>query len=187
MKKYLPDYLFLFSIAIPIILLDQFTKLIVRSNLAFGEIWPQGHWISQYARIIHISNTGAAFGILQNFGLVFTILPFIVAGVILYYFPKIPRDDWALRIALSLQFGGALGNLIDRLTIGEVTDFISVGGFAVFNIADASISIGVAILAITMFSRERKQSQIDEQDTSGEGQASKDEMSSSVSKELESE
>lgn len=171
MKKYLADYAFLFSIAGVVILLDQWTKYLVRTNLAFGEIWPQGHWIVFYARIVHWRNTGAAFGMFQNFGIVFAVLAIVVSGAILYYFPKIPKQDWAIRIALGLQLGGAVGNLISRLTQshitdgnfierlsqGYVTDFISIDSFAVFNVADASISIGVAILALSLFQRERKE------------------------------
>ena len=92
----------------------------------------------------------------QQFSTVFTILPFIVAGAILYYFPQVPRSDWLIRLALSLQLGGALGNLIDRLTRKFVTDFISVGNFAVFNIADAAISVGTALLILGIWLNERK-------------------------------
>jgi len=61
-----------------------------------------------------------------------------------------------LRLAMSMQLGGAIGNLIDRLTIGHVTDFISVGKFAVFNIADASISVGAAVLFVGIWIMERR-------------------------------
>lgn len=157
MKRYLKDYAFLLLISGTIILLDQWTKNIVRSNLSFGEIWPQDHWIVDYARIVHWSNTGAAFGIFQEFGTVFTILAVVVSVAIIYYFPKVPREEWLIRIALGLQMGGAIGNLIDRLTIGQVTDFVSLDRFAVFNVADASISIGTALLVIGLWQNERKE------------------------------
>jgi len=75
--------------------------------------------------------------------------------VIIYYFPKVPREDWSLRLAMSLQLGGALGNWIDRVFVGHVTDFISVGTFAVFNVADSSISVGVAVLLFGLWQQER--------------------------------
>jgi signal peptidase II len=75
---------------------------------------------------------------------------------ILYFFPRVPRQDWVLRLALCLQFGGALGNLIDRLHQGYVTDFVSFMNFAVFNVADACISIGVAILILDIWFKEKK-------------------------------
>jgi signal peptidase II len=84
-------------------------------------------------------------------------LAIVVSCVIIYYFPRVPREDWLLRLALALQLGGAVGNLVDRITEGYVTDFISVGMFPVFNIADASISIGVALLILAMWLKEREQ------------------------------
>ena len=61
-----------------------------------------------------------------------------------------------MRIALAMQFGGALGNLIDRILFGPVTDFISAGNFAVFNVADASITVGVGLLILALWINERK-------------------------------
>ena len=81
--------------------------------------------------------------------------------IITYYFPRIPREEWLIRLAMSLQLGGALGNLIDRLLReGQVTDFISVGNFPVFNVADASISVGTAILFFALWDQERKGKQL---------------------------
>jgi signal peptidase II len=87
--------------------------------------------------------------------LIFTIVAIVVALAIIYYYPQVPKTELALRIALGLQLGGALGNLISRLTVGAVTDFISVGKFPVFNVADSSISIGVAVLLLGMWNEER--------------------------------
>ena len=155
LRKYFWDYVFLLSLAGIVVVLDQWTKTLVRSSLIIGETWVPWDWLAPYARIVHWQNTGAAFGMLQNLSIVFTILPFFVIGAILYYFPQIPRTDWYLRIALCLMLGGAAGNLVDRLMIGHVTDFISVFRFPVFNIADASISIGTATLIIGMWLQER--------------------------------
>jgi signal peptidase II len=148
-------YFLLVGIAAIIIILDQVTKAMVRTNIAFGESWSPWEWLMPYARIVHWSNTGASFGMFQGFGMVFTILALIVAAIIVYYYPRVPVEEWPLRIAMGMQLGGALGNLIDRVIRGEVTDFISVGNFAVFNIADASISVGVAVLLIGMWWKEK--------------------------------
>jgi signal peptidase II len=147
----------LLSLGGMIVILDQWTKRIVRTQLQFGETWVPWEWLAPYARIVYWHNAGAAFGMGQNFSLIFTVLAIVVACAILVYYPQIPTEDWPLRIALGLQFGGALGNLIDRLTIGFVTDFISVGNFPVFNIADSSISIGVVVLISGMWIMERRQ------------------------------
>ena len=140
------DYLFLFGIAGFIIAVDQWTKWWVRTNLASGETWAPWPWIEPYARFIHWHNTGAAFGMFQGMNTVFMVLAIIVSGIIIYYFPQVPRADFYLRLPMAMQLGGALGNLIDRFRDGYVTDFVSLGTFAVFNVADASISVGVAIL-----------------------------------------
>jgi signal peptidase II len=155
LKKYLRDYLILFSIAGFIIILDQLTKFWIRDNLSLGQIYRSDLWTTAYFRIIHWKNTGAAFGMFQSGGTIFMILSTLVSLVIIYYFPQVPREEWAMRLAMAMLLGGAVGNLIDRFNQGYVTDFISVGNFPVFNVADASISIGVAILFISMWVQER--------------------------------
>lgn len=137
-----------------IIAFDQYTKWLVRVNLDYGETWAPWDWLMPYARFFHVQNTGAAFGMFQNGNLIFMTLAIIVSVVILYYFPQMSHEDWPVRAALVLQFAGAVGNLIDRITQGFVTDFISVGNFFVFNVADSSISIGVAVLILGMLVKE---------------------------------
>jgi len=156
-KGLIKKYWMIVLIAAVIVALDQWTKWLVRTNIPAGGKWlPESlQWLLPYARIVHWYNTGAAFGIFQEGGMVFTVLAFIVIGAIIYYYPKVDHADWTLRLAMSMQLGGAIGNLIDRLTIGHVTDFISVGSFAVFNIADASISVGAAVLLLGMWIMER--------------------------------
>jgi signal peptidase II len=154
-KKYIKDYAFLFSIAAIIILLDQLTKYLVRTNLHVGNVLLPDLWLTQYARIVNIKNTGAAFGMFQSLGGVFTVLSFVVSLVILYYFPQVPNEDKLLRLAMGLLLGGAVGNLIDRLFQGHVTDFISIWIFPVFNLADLSITTGVIILFLGMWWQER--------------------------------
>lgn len=157
MNRYVRDYLTLFGTAGVVVALDQWTKWLVRQNIPFQESWlPQSlSWLSPYARIVNWSNSGAAFGMFQKGGLVFTVLAFIVIAAILYYYPQVEVSDWSLRLAMGLQLGGAAGNLIDRLTMGKVTDFISVGTFPVFNVADSSISIGVVVLLLGVWIKER--------------------------------
>lgn len=167
-QRLLFDYAFLFLIGGAIIALDQWTKFLVRTTIPLGTDWlPEKlSWLMPYARLRHWYNTGAAFGLFKDGNLVFTVLAIIVSLAIIYYFPRTERKDWWLRLALAMQFAGAVGNLIDRLVIKHVTDFISIGNFAVFNVADSSISVGVAILALGVVIKERqlkKQSQIAEE------------------------
>lgn len=153
------DFALLFGVAGVSVGLDQWTKGWVRANVEFGGQWlPEWlSWLSPYARIVHWYNSGAAFGIFQNGNLVFTTLAFIVIGAILYYYRQVEAEDWTLKLAMGLQLGGAAGNLIDRLLMGKVTDFISISVFPVFNIADASISIGVAVLLLGVWLKEREE------------------------------
>jgi signal peptidase II len=153
----------IFAIAAVIVILDQWTKWLVRTNITSGAAWlPDSlQWLMPYARIVHWYNTGAAFGMFKDASMVLTVLAFVVIGAILFYYPQVEKDDWLLRLALSLQLGGALGNLVDRLTIGHVTDFISVGNFPVFNVADASITIGAVLLFLDVWLRERAEKKAD--------------------------
>ena len=158
MKSLVGKYSFMFWITGAVVALDQWTKWLIRSNLPIGATWlPDGlEWLNPYARIVHWYNTGAAFGMFQGGSMVFTVLAFIVIGAIIYYFPKVDKKDLYLRVALSMQLGGAIGNLVDRLTQdGRVTDLISVGSFPVFNIADSSITIGTVVLLLGVYLQER--------------------------------
>jgi signal peptidase II len=156
-KNVFQKYWGIFTIAAVIIALDQWTKWLVRTNIPAGQSWLPDSllWLSPYARIVHWYNRGAAFGIFQEGSMVFTVLAFIVSAAIIYYYPQVSSTDWPLRLAMSMQLGGAIGNLIDRLTIGHVTDFISVGTFPVFNIADSSISVGCVVLLLGVWWQER--------------------------------
>jgi len=157
LKQYWFRYLILFLIAGAIIALDQWTKALVRTYVPLGTDWmPDGlAWLAPYMRVRSWYNSGAAFGLFQQGNLILAILAVIVAGFILYYLPRISREDWWMRLAVSMQFAGALGNLIDRIRFGHVTDFISVGNFAIFNVADSSLSVGVAILVLGIWIKER--------------------------------
>jgi signal peptidase II len=96
----------------------------------------------------------------QGMGWVFAILSMIISVFIIVFYGKVPARDWPLRVALILQLGGALGNLIDRLTVGHVTDFISLGNFAVFNVADSCITVGVVVMILGFWYIERQEKRL---------------------------
>jgi len=157
LKQFIKNYGFLALTAGVIVLLDQITKEIVRANLPFEAIWSPWDWLIPYARIVHWYNSGVAFGMFQGKGDIFKILAIVVSIAIIYYYPRVPREDWVLKLAMGMQLGGAIGNLIDRLRFNnQVTDFISVGTFPVFNVADASISVGVAVLLLAVLIQDMK-------------------------------
>jgi len=159
LNQRIKDYLILIGVASVVIALDQWTKWLVRTNIEFGAQWLPAalSWLSPYARIVNWSNSGAAFGMFQNGNLVFTTLAIIVIGAIVYYYPQVETEDWTLKLAMGLQLAGAAGNLIDRLKVGKVTDFISIGVFPVFNIADSSITVGVIVLLLGVWIKERNE------------------------------
>lgn len=127
---------------------DQWTKWLVRRDIPLNTPWlPEAmEWLLPYARLLHIQNRGASFGILQDGNLVFIALTLAIVAGILFYVARFEHPSPWMWAAGGMYLGGALGNLIDRLLFGAVTDFISVGTFYIFNIADASINVSVAIL-----------------------------------------
>ena len=130
--------------------LDQLTKVLVRGGLALGESWPAESWL---IKITHITNSGAAFGILQSQGVFLTITAFVAIAAIFFYYAYPPLEHGLLRFALGLQLGGAIGNLTDRLRFGEVTDFFDFPHYPAFNIADSSIVVGLVIVVAFLLLR----------------------------------
>ncbi len=135
-----------------VVALDQAVKIWIRQNLALGDALIPFQALDGYVVIHHVNNYGAAFGILQNQGQFFVIIAGVVAIAILIYARHLPREQRFIRILLGLQLGGALGNVVDRLYQGYVTDYIRIGIPGVyywpnFNIADSAIVVGVIGLA----------------------------------------
>jgi signal peptidase II len=154
------DFLF-FLIAGIVIALDQTTKWIVRSNLGLYESWPAG---GGFFSIVHVVNSGAAFGILQGQTPFLIVTSMLGLAAILLYYVYPPMDHGIIRLALGMQLGGAIGNLIDRVRVGEVTDFIHVGSFPTFNIADSSITISI-ITVLLFFALQETNPPRDREDT----------------------
>ena len=142
-----------FLLAGAVFAFDQVTKAFVRDALAPGESWPSDGWL---VKITHVTNMGAAFGILQGQGLFLTVTAVLAIGAIFFYYAFPPLEHGLLRLALALQLGGAAGNLIDRLRFGEVTDFIDFPRYPEFNVADSSITIGLAVIIGFLLLSERR-------------------------------
>ena len=134
-----------------IVIIDQLTKFFIVKQL------PLHHTVavvSGFFNIIHIKNPGGAFGLLADLSpgmrtFVFLFISSLAVGLILYFYLKTPRTQTWLAVAFALIFGGAVGNLVDRIRFGVVTDFldfyISNYHWPAFNIADSAISIGIRI------------------------------------------
>lgn len=160
--------LFLFSVAFGVTLLDQITKYLIMTRMVpYQSIQVVGDWI----RLTFIYNRNGIFG-LKPHGLLpflpptvfFTLFSVIAASLLVYLFLKTqPGERWQ-RLALALVLGGAMGNGIDRLRFGQVVDFVDcefpdfiMERFAVFNVADSGITVGVALLLFLSFIRKKNE------------------------------
>jgi len=129
-----------------IVVLDQLTKAWLVSNFAPGQ---SAEVVGDLVRLVFGQNSGALFGIFRDQALLFALASIGVVGLIVAYHGRAGRSLY-LSIALGLLLGGAIGNLIDRLRLGYVIDFVDVGignlRFYTFNIADAAISTAIVLL-----------------------------------------
>lgn len=134
--------------------LDTLTKMLVVTNLSIGESWSLFHALDPIFKFTFITNTGAAFGMFSQLGGFFSIVGIIVIGSIIALHHHLPTENLWVRVSLGLLLGGAMGNLLDRFSRGYVVDFIDVGFWPVFNIADSAIVVGVAVLAYYLWDDE---------------------------------
>ncbi|WP_100374650.1 signal peptidase II [Bacillus sp. FJAT-45037] len=146
-----------YIIALVIVVIDQVTKWIIDTSMEIGERIPV---IENVFYITSHRNQGAAFGILQGQMWFFYIITTIVIIGIIYYMEKEAKYDWLYGSSLGLILGGAIGNFIDRIFRGEVVDFVDTFifgyNFAIFNVADVALCVGVALIFIKMIVDERK-------------------------------
>jgi signal peptidase II len=144
-------------IAALVIALDQITKLWVRSQLGLYESVPVIGCLS----LTHVRNTGSAFGLFANQAFLLTLVAIVGLVTIMLFYRYLSRSSILGISALGLVFGGAVGNLIDRLRFGYVTDFVDVRlwrdfHWPAFNVADSAITVGSIMLAIFIFFTIRK-------------------------------
>lgn len=138
------------------LILDQVSKWLVRTRLEPGESVPL---IGDVLHVTHVRNIGAAFGFLPGWRLVLvTVSTLVIVGVLVYVARIRPKAIW-VNISLGLIIAGALGNLIDRVVLARVTDFVDVVliNYPVFNVADSAVVVGVSMLiAWVLFGPERE-------------------------------
>jgi signal peptidase II len=141
------------GVAAAVVVADQITKRLAENQLREQRSIPL---VDDILRLTYVENRGAAFGVLQDQTTFFVLVGILVIGVIAASYRYLPRSGFMLHLALGLQLGGALGNLIDRVRQGYVVDFVDFGYRAnwwpVFNVADSAIVIGVALLALNALS-----------------------------------
>ncbi|MCA9730672.1 MAG: signal peptidase II [Deferribacteres bacterium] len=141
------------------VVLDQLTKLLVKSNFVLYESIKVG---GDFFRLTYIENPGMAFGIRLAGPWFFTLFSTIASIVILIFLYRIRNERFLSRMSLALVLGGAIGNLIDRFMYGRVVDFLDFGWgayrFWVFNVADICVSIGMTLLIfLVLFEKDASQ------------------------------
>jgi signal peptidase II len=136
------------GLAVLVVIVDQVTKAAVTSALAPGQSVPI---VGDLLRIVFGQNSGALFGLFQDNALMFGVVSIIVIGLIVAYHARAAASPY-LTVTLGLLLGGALGNMIDRLRLGYVVDFVDAGigtvRFYTFNVADSAISLAILLLLI---------------------------------------
>jgi len=140
-------------LAASIIISDQITKAFIVEWLK-----PQGtvSIIGDLLRLTYVTNSGVAFGMLTGMPYVLTVPIVILIGVIAFYLVKTLGQSFLLTLALSLELGGALGNLIDRIRLGYVVDFVKLPYWPAFNVADSCVVIGAIGLAFVLLWQDRQ-------------------------------
>lgn len=147
-------YLYLFLIAAAVVVADQITKALVLANLP---LYHSLTVIPGFFDITHIHNPGGAFGFLAGSGpgvrkVVFLFVSLLALVLIFWFYIKTPLTHRFLATGFAMIFGGALGNLIDRIRFGKVVDFLDVyiGSYhwPAFNVADSAIVVGIGIFIL---------------------------------------
>ena len=134
------------ALLIGVVVLDQISKVILRASLDLGE----REWLSEFFAVSHIANDGGAFGILSGSNGILAVSATLALAIVVVYYLFPPLDHWLIRSGLALIAGGAVGNLLDRIYQGHVTDFIDFIHFPAFNVADAAINLGVAAIVLAL-------------------------------------
>ncbi|MFL5710469.1 MAG: signal peptidase II [Chloroflexota bacterium] len=139
-------WLVFFAIAGAVIIVDQVAKAWLVANVSPGDVVEVlGEWV----RLIFSQNSGALFGLFRDNAVLFGIVSLAVIGLIVAYHGRAGRSFY-MSVALGLLLGGAIGNLVDRLRLGYVVDFIDIGigdlRFYTFNLADSAISLAIVLL-----------------------------------------
>lgn len=151
------ERLITFVVMAIVLILDQSTKYLIETRLPLYEVYAPIPAIEPFFRLFHVTNTGMSFGLFQQGGTILAIIAVVVSLAIVYFNHTLPGNERLLRIALGLQLGGVLGNLIDRLRQGHVTDFLDFGPWPVFNVADTALVAGVILLGYVMLTEGRRQ------------------------------
>jgi signal peptidase II len=142
-------------VATMVVVVDQITKAMVIRAFGPPEAGNSKVIIPHLLDFRHDENTGAAFSLFQGRSTTLLLIGVIVLGVLIYYYRALPQGQPVLRLAVGGVLGGAVGNIIDRVRLGHVTDWIHITHYPTFNVADSCITIGMFTLAIYLLFMDR--------------------------------
>lgn len=143
---FIKRHFIVYAVAIVAFAADQISKAMVIEKLRLGESMPE----EGFFRFTHVANRGSALGIIDDSNMFLTVASFIGVGILFLFYRSQARPGKLIKLSLGLMFAGAFGNLADRIANGHVTDFIDIGPWWIFNIADASIMTGLGVLVGSM-------------------------------------
>lgn len=180
MSRRTQNWLVLFGVAALVLIADGVSKAVVANNLSLYEtrVPPV---LDRFVQITYTTNTGAAFGLFPNHGTFFVIVAAVIIVAIIVYYRQLPDGYGLARVALGLQLGGAVGNLIGRLRQGYVVDFVDLNfwplqDWPIFNVADSAVVVGVVLLAFSMLREDMRQ--LDDELDASEGDTASEQSAS---------
>lgn len=140
-------------VIVALIALDQWVKFEIVKNIQLGEVKP---FLPKILSLTYLRNTGAAFSILENQQWLFAVITLVVISTAIWYLSKHIKGSFWLLSSLSLIIAGGIGNFIDRMRQGFVVDMFQLDfiNFAIFNVADSYLTIGVMVLVVMMLKEE---------------------------------
>ncbi len=139
------DWILLSTLAV-VLGLDQLSKFLVREYMVRGQSIPE----EGFFRLTYHTNTGTIFGLFPSATLALTVISVLAIAFLVYFYRSQRTLAPMMRLAVGLLLGGAVGNLIDRISMGRVTDFFDVGRWPIFNVADSAITVGIFLLIVFM-------------------------------------
>jgi signal peptidase II len=144
-----------------VLLMDRLTKLWVLNHIPLYEAWAPIPALEPYFRLVHTTNTGAAFGLFRGGGPILMVIRAVAVGFILLYSYRLERAPLGVYAGLGLILGGAAGNLWDGVVYGSVIDFLDFRlndrlAWPTFNVADSCVVVGMALLVTCLWRQERR-------------------------------
>ncbi|MEW6750211.1 MAG: signal peptidase II [Candidatus Latescibacterota bacterium] len=149
------------------LIVDQVTKLVVMQTMMRNQSISV---LGDVFRLTYIHNSGAAFGLNLGSPALHTLVSIVALAALAWLFRTSPAENRVMRVSLCLILGGALGNIVDRLRLSEVVDFLDFGigtlRWPVFNVADSCVTVGIVLLALSYSRQDRKQAEARRDDSS---------------------